>query len=583
MRFDIRRFGVVLGFSLLAVFVAVGTVLFRNELKSLSKAQEAVTHSRGVQLELVQTESLLKDAETGQRGFLYTGNPQYLAPYNQAVAQIDSHLDAIANLVADNPAQQRSATELRTLAHEKLAELRQTISLQQAGKSGDARAVVLSARDLNLTTHIQDVTNKMEAAEERLELEQERAYEIRARRTTAILYLSAILRIGGLGLLAWLILHAMTTRERHARELREREEWLRVTLTSIGDGVIATDASGKVAFVNAVAATLTGWSDQQAMGQPIQAVFPVFDEITGLPTDDPVVTVLRTSEAVHLPNHIVLETRQGQRIPIEDSAAPILDGGQKLLGAVLTFRDVRTERKARELLRKTDKLSAAARLSATVAHEINNPLAAVANLVYLVKTMPDLPTEASEYLGVAENELERVAHITRQTLGFYRESKGPELLEVMPIVVSVLEIYWNKLKSKEIEIHRQFEDCPPVMGVSGEIRQAISNLLTNAMDAAGRKGAIWLTLRSAQLDDQKIVEFVVADSGTGIPNANRAHIFEPFFTTKENVGTGLGLWATREIIERHGGSITLLEPEASPGSGACFVLRLPAVPKSEAE
>jgi signal transduction histidine kinase len=136
-----------------------------------------------------------------------------------------------------------------------------------------------------------------------------------------------------------------------------------------------------------------------------------------------------------------------------------------LVGVVLVFRDVSTERKSLEILRKTEKLATAARLSASVAHEINNPLEAVVNLVYLAKASPEAAPSVVEALDLAEQELDRVAHITRQTLGFYRESKVPELVDIKSLIESVLRIYSNKLKNKNIVVERSFQECPRSLGL----------------------------------------------------------------------------------------------------------------------
>jgi signal transduction histidine kinase len=231
---------------------------------------------------------------------------------------------------------------------------------------------------------------------------------------------------------------------------------------------------------------------------------------------------------------------------------------------------VTVERKSREVLYKTEKLAAAARLAASVAHEINNPLAAVVNLVYLAKAAPDAPPSVVQPLALAEQELERVAHITRQTLGFYRESSVPELVEMPVLIESVLKLYSNKLKNKNIAIEREFCSCPPILGMPGELKQVISNLISNAADAVGTDGTI--TVRTWCADEQEGigVHLTIADDGPGIAAEDLSRIFEPFFTTKKDVGTGLGLWVTKEIVERHGGSI-----QAGPRNDGSFICPVP--------
>jgi PAS domain S-box-containing protein len=359
--------------------------------------------------------------------------------------------------------------------------------------------------------------------------------------------------------------------------MRAREEWFRVTLTSIGDAVIATDQNGQVTFLNPIAEGLTGFSTAQAMGKNILELFPIFHESTMAPVDNPVARVIAEGRATGLANHTVLRRVDGTLTPIDDSAAPIRDDSGKLIGVVLVFRDITNDRKTERVLRNTEKLSAAARLSATVAHEINNPLEAAVNLVYLTKMNPALPEDAVRQLTQVEQELDRVAHITRQTLGFFRDKNAPGPVKLEDIIDSVLRIYANKMASKNITIHRRFEDCPPISGIESEIKQVVSNLISNAADAATTGGVVTITLETSEKAGNTTVHLRVEDDGPGVPDEHRDRIFEPFFTTKQDVGTGLGLWVSREIIERHGGTIELVKREDG-AQGAAFSVAFEAAP-----
>jgi signal transduction histidine kinase len=213
-------------------------------------------------------------------------------------------------------------------------------------------------------------------------------------------------------------------------------------------------------------------------------------------------------------------------------------------------------------------------MSATVAHEINNPLEAIGNLIYLAKGTAGMPTSATENLVAAEQELERVSHITRQTLGFYRKSKLPERIEVPEIIEYVLKLYSNKFKTKEIRIERDFGPCPPIRGLAGELKQVLSNLISNAADAVDQGGMICIRLSCIEDSEGKFVQVVIQDDGPGIPPENVERIFEAFFTTKRDVGTGLGLWITKEIVERHNGRIHIRHNQGEL-PGAEFNILLP--------
>jgi PAS domain S-box-containing protein len=348
-----------------------------------------------------------------------------------------------------------------------------------------------------------------------------------------------------------------------------------VTLTSIGDAVIATDEKGRVTFLNPIAEELLGRSLSQAQGRPVEEIFPIFNESTGKPVENPVKKVMELGIVVGLANHTVLERSDGAMTPIEDSAAPIRDRSGRIVGVVLVFRDATHERKSQELVRKSEKLAAAARFAATVAHEINNPLEAVGNLIYIAKGIAEMPTAGVELLVSAEQELERVSHITRQTLGFFREPKAMQPVDLPSVVESVLRIYANRIKNKQITIEREFGECPAIQGLTGELTQVVSNLIANATDAVSTGGTIRVKLECLEDAGDKMVQVTIADDGPGIAPQHRESIFEPFFTTKKDVGTGLGLWVTKEIVDRHGGRIEVDSGNGNGASGSVFSVLLP--------
>lgn len=241
-----------------------------------------------------------------------------------------------------------------------------------------------------------------------------------------------------------------------------------------------------------------------------------------------------------------------------------------------TFLDVTQAKLSEQTLRKTEKLVTAGRMAATIAHEINNPLAAATNLLYLAKSDPEVSEEATHYLEQAEQELARVAHITRQTLGFYRESTSPTQVNIQKLVENVLQIYRKKFESKQIKVERQYRGAVTVEAIEGEVRQVLSNLLTNAADAVPMGGTIWVRTAACFLrNGGRGMRISVADNGKGISPEHSHHIFEPFFTTKDSVGTGLGLWVAKQIIEKHGGRIAFRSRRDPGSSGTIFSIFLP--------
>jgi PAS domain S-box-containing protein len=575
MRSSHKRFGVIGGFLILLVLLALNTAVLRHQLATQVGNQEWFSRSRRVVQELRNTESLVKDAETGQRGYLYTGKADYLAPYHLAAAQIDSHLQNLNAEIGDNPAQQTEAANLRILVHQKLDELAQTISLFQSGGPEGAKALVMSDQGFRVMESIRSLIKQMEQEETSVGDLRRTAYQKSIRITVICIYAASGIAALGIILLAFSILREMETRERDAASLRQSEEWFRVTLSSIGDGVIATDDRGRVSFLNPIAERLTGTSLEEARGKKIGEVFPIFSEATNNPVDNPVEKVLALGSVVGLANHSVLRHRDGHLLPIEDSAAPITDDSGRLIGVVLVFHDASRERSFQDVLRRTEKLAAAARLAATVSHEINNPLEAIGNLIFLARTNRDAPEKVVAQLQLAEQELARVSHITRQTLGFYRESTSPTSVHIPTLVESVLTLYSNKLRVKQIQIKLALEACPPITGLAGEIQQLVSNIISNAIDAAPFNGTLKIDASPVKLAGGDSIRLTIEDDGPGIAPENLKRIFEPFFTTKKDVGTGLGLWVCKEIAERHGGSVQVESKNANGAKGAIFTVLLP--------
>ena len=249
----------------------------------------------------------------------------------------------------------------------------------------------------------------------------------------------------------------------------------------------------------------------------------------------------------------------------------------RLIGTIL---DVTQRKLAEESLRRSEKLAAAGRLAATVAHEVNNPLESVTNLLFLLKD--ELQSTAGlEYLATAERELARVAHITKQTLGFYRDTAKPAWMDAAELLDEVVSLYAPRLRDRDIAVERQYSQHPLVFGLRGELKQVFSNLIVNAADAMGQHGMLRLCVGAAKKGPEDALEVKIGDTGPGIPENSLPRLFEPFYTTKKDVGTGLGLWVSKGIVEKHGGviAVSTTTGNGSGPSGTTFSIVLPAVPK----
>lgn len=256
---------------------------------------------------------------------------------------------------------------------------------------------------------------------------------------------------------------------------------------------------------------------------------------------------------------------------------PVYAADGSITGITAASLEVTQQRKAEEALIQSEKLAVVGRLAASIAHEINNPLESVTNLLYLARNSDEL-TEVREYLDSAERELRRVAAITSQTLRFHKQSTSPQEITAEQLYDGVLSIYHGRTTHSQVAIEQRLRAGKAVRCFEGEIRQVISNLISNALEAMGQNGGR-LCLRSRQGTDWATGEqglvLTIADTGSGISPAARAKLFRPFFTTKGITGTGLGLWVSKEIVDRHRGSLHVRSRQQPGGHGTVFTLFLP--------
>jgi signal transduction histidine kinase len=246
---------------------------------------------------------------------------------------------------------------------------------------------------------------------------------------------------------------------------------------------------------------------------------------------------------------------------------------------VAFLADLTDQKRGQDVLRRTEKLAAAGRLAASIAHEINNPLEAVINCLYLI-AQTSLDKDGAHYLELAQRELERVVHITTQTLRFYRQNSRPIKTDIHELLETVLTLWDGKLRTLGISVERRFGHIPPIVAYDGEVRQILANLIGNAVDAMQNQGGR-LILRTAPSvswrDGTSGIAITVADSGSGMSEETLARIFEPFFSTKGLTGTGLGLWVSRELVKKHHGLLRVRSSSIDP-SGTTFRLFLPLTP-----
>ena len=260
------------------------------------------------------------------------------------------------------------------------------------------------------------------------------------------------------------------------------------------------------------------------------------------------------------------------------SAAPTPLPNEERYGCVVAMVDIEERRRTEEALRRSERLAATGRLAATIAHEINNPLEAITNLLFLIGSHPNLPPGLQTYAEAAQAELARVAHITKQTLTFHRTSNSPQPVRLDELIGSVLFLYSRSLMAKNIQLVNDCRFDGQIVGFPNELRQVISNLVENAIEACPQGGKLCLrSYRGAELNNSRKpgVRIVIADNGPGIRPDHAHRVFEPFFTTKGERGTGLGLWVSHGIVTKHGGFIRLRSRWQGPRTGTVFRVFLP--------
>jgi PAS domain S-box-containing protein len=354
--------------------------------------------------------------------------------------------------------------------------------------------------------------------------------------------------------------------------LREREERFRVLAESLPQFVWIRDANGKYIYCNQRLLDYVGQPTEWLYTQAFDAVHP--DDLNS--TQQKWKHSLQIGEPYE--NEYRLRRHDGvyryflaRAVPIRDEAGRI----ERWLGSSTEIHD---QKLAEEALRRSEKLATAGRLAASMAHEINNPLASVVNAVYLALQDSTLTGETRDLLKAADQELARVAQFTTQTLRFHKQSTAPALVDLGEIMDSVFAMYAPRLRTSSIRLDRDYRTQEKLRCFNSELRQVFANLIGNALDAIGQKGRLRVCVKRGRAWDKDAadgIRVIVADTGHGIPVELRKRVFEPFVSTKEATGVGLGLWVTEGIIQKHSGRIALRSSTDPVRHGTVFSLFFP--------
>jgi len=335
------------------------------------------------------------------------------------------------------------------------------------------------------------------------------------------------------------------------------------------DAIYSARPDGIITSWNRAAERLYGYTAEQAVGSSISLLAPPerLDEV-----------VRNREKLAHGGNVSSYRTerlrKDGSRCPILLSVSSLRNARGEIIGVSAIARDISAEVQSEEAIRRSEKLATAGRLAASIAHEINNPLEAVVNLLYLARHDS---VRLGEYLTMAEREVGRVAQLAQQTLGLVRDSSSPGKMDPSTIMDEILQLYSRKLEGRHIRIARRYRGRCEISGYSGDLRQLLANLVVNAVDAMADQGCLQVRVAHARdwSNGSEGVRITVADNGSGIPRDNLRQIFEPFYTTKKDTGTGLGLWVSWGIVQKHEGSIRVRSRANGGTTGTVFSIFLP--------
>lgn len=375
---------------------------------------------------------------------------------------------------------------------------------------------------------------------------------------------------------------------RMVASIEEQRQGLNDTL-SLLDSMLANAPIGLAFFdrrcrfvrVNQVFAGMTGVPLSRHLGRTLPELLP---QPLAQQFEDAIVRVFAEEEPVHNLELSGQNSKDSRPWTWLASAYPVRTTPQQVRWAGVIVLDASERKNNEEALRKTEKLAATGRLAASIAHEINNPLEAITNLLFLLRSFCDLKDPALNYVVMAEHEARRISEITQQTLRFYRQSTLPARANMRELLDSVLSLYHGRLNTQSIRVERDYDSDMDLFCFAGEVRQVFANLVGNALDATPSGGRILVRARHSRswMDPQcQGIRFTVADTGAGMERQVRERVFEAFFTTKEVTGTGLGLWVSYEIIMKHHGLVHLRSRQAGAGtpSGTVFQIFLPDDPR----
>ena len=576
---------------LLVLIVLTGNafVSFGN-MNTVTSSGRWVTHTYQVLIELESVLSALKVGEAAQRSFLITGDTDDLTPYDNARAPVREHLDKLKSLTQDNSDQQVRLRLLESQVMGEMTRLQRGIARRKAAGAVVDPAILASDGKAGMDDI--GATIAQAAAVEQVLLSGRQEAEQRSERNMRLTFVAST--AGGIGLLCLvygLTARAMRERRQNAEVIARREEWLSSTLRSIGDAVLATDAQGRLLFINRVGERLTGWNQKESIGKPADEILVVKDPATGERVESPFTAVLRTGKGTEVGDTRTLVARDGREIAIDDNGATMHDRQGKLIGTVVVFRDITSRKQAEEDLRAAKEAAETANRTksqflANMSHELRTPMNAIIGYSEMLTEeaqddgREDMVSDLQKIHGAGKHLLALINDIL--DLSKIEAGKMELFLETFDVPQMVQELAASLEPVIAKNSNRLEIQCPESLGTMyadlTKVRQNLMNLLSNAAKFTS-EGQIVLNVKSEARGGQPGISFRISDEGVGMTPEQMSRLFEVFSqadasTTRKYGGTGLGLAITRLFCRMMGGDVTV---ESEAGKGSTFTMWLPAV------
>jgi len=350
---------------------------------------------------------------------------------------------------------------------------------------------------------------------------------------------------------------------------------LAAIVESADDAIVSKDLNSIIRTWNEGAHRMFGYTAEEIVGQSVLRLIPEHLRAE----EDEIIRKVRAAERIDHYETVRMK-KSGELFDVSVTISPIKDEQGTVIGASKIARDISDRKRIERLLVESEKLAATGRMAAAIAHEINNPLESLMNLIYLARqNSPE--GKAAAYLMTAEQELERVSHLARQTLGYYRDDGKPAELHLRGLIENVLSVYNSRLTATGIAVESHYNDLRRITVSKGEMIQVFSNIIANALDAMPDGGVLRISTRKVIGARGDGIQVLIQDTGVGIKTEHLPKIFDPFFTTKGSLGTGIGLWVARQLVEKRGGQIVVASNTEKGNSGTAITVFLPLASPSE--